>query len=506
MALLQLASLPNSFTNMLPLERKSLFIASKPFQCRASNNSFANSREYISRRSANFQPSLWSYDYIQSLSSEYMGESYKEQSRMLREEIRIMLSKVVNHVDQLELIDVLQRLGVAYHFINEIRNILDRINNMDTPKGEKNLHATALEFRLLRQHCYNISTDVFVSFLDEAGNFKKCHSFGAKEMLSLYEATFHSFEDETIMNKARDFTLEFLKEYLTKNKGNHLSLLTSHALELPLHWRIDRWEARWFIDAYRRRENMSPAILQLAIVDFNIVQAIYQEELKYTSRWWKRIGLAEKLSFTRDRLVQNYVWTVGTNFKPNFRNFREVITKVNSLITTIDDIYDVYGTFEELQLFTEAMDRWDPKTIDNLPDYMKICFLALYNFVNELGHEILKENGCDITPYLKEAREKETGDIPKSIQCYMNETRVSEKEACEYMKSMMHTTWKKMNEEACNSSFPESFIDVAINLAKMALCMYQHGDGHTIQDPKINSRIVSLIFQPIPDLYAQKSS
>ncbi|XP_019453844.1 PREDICTED: (-)-alpha-terpineol synthase-like isoform X4 [Lupinus angustifolius] len=434
MALLQLASLPNSFTNMLPLERKSLFIASKPFQCRASNNSFANSREYISRRSANFQPSLWSYDYIQSLSSEYMqGESYKEQSRMLREEIRIMLSKVVNHVDQLELIDVLQRLGVAYHFINEIRNILDRINNMDTPKGEKNLHATALEFRLLRQHCYNISTDVFVSFLDEAGNFKKCHSFGAKEMLSLYEATFHSFEDETIMNKARDFTLEFLKEYLTKNKGNHLSLLTSHALELPLHWRIDRWEARWFIDAYRRRENMSPAILQLAIVDFNIVQAIYQEELKYTS-------------------------------------------------------------------------RWDPKTIDNLPDYMKICFLALYNFVNELGHEILKENGCDITPYLKEAREKETGDIPKSIQCYMNETRVSEKEACEYMKSMMHTTWKKMNEEACNSSFPESFIDVAINLAKMALCMYQHGDGHTIQDPKINSRIVSLIFQPIPDLYAQKSS
>ncbi|CAL0321533.1 unnamed protein product [Lupinus luteus] len=282
---------------------------------------------------------------------------------------------------------------------------------------------------------------------------------------------------------------------------------------------------------------MSPAILQLAILDFNIVQAIYQEELKCTSRWWKRIGIAEKLSFTRDRLVQNYVWTIGKNFKPNFRNFRIVITKVNSLITTIDDIYDVYGTLEELQLFTEAINRWDPKTIDNLPDYMRICFLALYNCVNELGHEILKENGCYITPYLKEAwtdlcksyfteakwyyngytpsleeymknawisisapREKETGDIPKSIQCYMNETGVSEKEACEYMESMMHTTWKKMNQEACNSSFPENFKDVAINFAKMALCMYQHGDGHTIQDSKIKSRIVSLIFQPIPDL------
>lgn len=85
-------------------------------------------------------------------------ESYKEQSRVLREEVRMMLCKVENHLDQLELIDVLQRLGVAYHFNNEIMNILDNIYNMGTFKRKKNLHATALEFRLLRQHGYNIST------------------------------------------------------------------------------------------------------------------------------------------------------------------------------------------------------------------------------------------------------------------------------------------------------------------------------------------------------------
>ncbi|KAE9590117.1 putative myrcene synthase [Lupinus albus] len=72
MALLQLASLPNSFTNMLHLERKSAFTATKPFQCRASNKSFPNSQT-IPRRSAKFQPSTWNYDYIQSLNSEYMA-------------------------------------------------------------------------------------------------------------------------------------------------------------------------------------------------------------------------------------------------------------------------------------------------------------------------------------------------------------------------------------------------------------------------------------------------
>ncbi|KAK7245201.1 hypothetical protein RIF29_40036 [Crotalaria pallida] len=584
MALLQLIGpLAISFpARTLPLERNSSFIATKKNpSCRASNNSNCQT---ISRRSANYQPSIWNHDYIQSLRSEYMEESYKEQSRILSEEVRVMLGKVENHLDQLEMIDVLQRLGVDYHFKNEIMNILDNIYNMDTSKRKKDLHATALEFRLLRQHGYDISTDVFIRFQDEAGSFKKDQFVDAEGMLSLYEASFHSWEDETILDEARDFTLEFLNESLTKNKCNHyLSLLISHALELPLHWRISRLEAHWFINVYGGKENMNPAILQLAILDFNIGQAIYQEELKYTSRWWKKIGLVEKLSFARDRLVESFIWTVGINFKPDFGKFRTVITKVNSLVTTIDDIYDVYGTLEELELFTEAIDKWDLNAIEILPSYMKICFLALYNFINDLAYETLRENGYYISPYLNKAwadicksylteakwyyngytpsfkeytenawisisapvlltyapfliphsikkedlvyieeysnivrfsamisrlandlasykRENETGYVPKAVQCCMNETGASETEACEYIKSMMYTTWKKMNKEARYSSLPQNFIDTAVNIARMALCMYQHGDGNTFQDPEIRNHTLSLIIQPIPDL------
>ena len=74
-------------------------------------------------------------------------------------------------------------------------------------------------------------------------------------------------------------------------------------------------------------------------------------------RWWKSTGLAENLSFARDRLMENFLWTVGVIFQPQFGYCRRMSTKVNALITTIDDVYDVYGTLDELELFTDAVER-----------------------------------------------------------------------------------------------------------------------------------------------------
>lgn len=56
-------------------------------------------------------------------------------------------------------------------------------------------------------------------------------------------------------------------------------------------------------------------------------------------------------------MVENFVWSVGTSYEPDFEDYRKEMTKVNALITSIDDVYDVYGTLEELQLFTKAIDR-----------------------------------------------------------------------------------------------------------------------------------------------------
>jgi len=68
--------------------------------------------------------------------------------------------------------------------------------------------------------------------------------------------------------------------------------------------------------------------------------------------------LGEKLDFVRDRPMVYLLWTVGVIFEPQFGNCRRMLTKVNSLITTIDDVYDVYGTLDELELFTDAIVRF----------------------------------------------------------------------------------------------------------------------------------------------------
>ncbi|KAF7146676.1 hypothetical protein RHSIM_Rhsim04G0057700 [Rhododendron simsii] len=114
-------------------------------------------------------------------------------------------------------------------------------------------------------------------------------------------------------------------------------------------------------------------------------------------------GLVKKLSFTRDRLMECFFWNVGMVFEPKFSDCRKSSTKLISLINTIDDIYDIYGYLDELQLFTAAVDRWDIKAVETLPKYMKLCFLALYNTTNEMAYAILKQKGVNIIPYLTRA-------------------------------------------------------------------------------------------------------
>nr|QWQ79618.1 TPS60 [Juglans sigillata] len=359
----------------------------------------------IVRRSANYHPTIWHYDYIQSIRSEYVGELFTRKIDKLKGEVTMMFHNMVDPIKQLELIDTLQRLGVSYHFEDEIRRILENkhITNHNGDVCEKqSLYATAVEFRLMRQHGFDVPQDTFKSFFNEKGDFKECLCVDIEGMLALYEASFHLREGESILEEARDFATKHLKEYVDQSRDKYLCTMVNHALELPLHWRVMRSEARWFIDAYRGREDMNPTLLELAELDFNMVQAVHQEDLKEVSRWWRSTGLGD-LSFARDRVVENFLWAAGALFQPQFGHERRMLAKLGALLTIVDDVYDVYGTFEELELFTDAIERWDVNEMGKLPYYMQICFLSVYNTVNEMAFDTLKEKGCNIVWYMRKA-------------------------------------------------------------------------------------------------------
>ncbi|KAI9197828.1 hypothetical protein LWI28_005262 [Acer negundo] len=119
-------------------------------QCVSTTNSKPESDQtVVIRRSANYKPSIWDDDYLQSLTNVYTGEVYTRRAKLLKEKVREMIGNVSEPLDRLELIDSLQRLGLAYHFEAEIKKTLQNVyNNRDVDRSWKkdNLYATSLEF------------------------------------------------------------------------------------------------------------------------------------------------------------------------------------------------------------------------------------------------------------------------------------------------------------------------------------------------------------------------
>ncbi|GMH05819.1 hypothetical protein Nepgr_007659 [Nepenthes gracilis] len=82
----------------------------------------------------------------------------------------------------------------------------------------------------------------------------------------------------------------------------------------------------------------------------------------------------------------------------------------------MDDIYDVYGTKDELELFTNAVQRWEISLIDDLPEYMRIVYQALLDVYGEMEEEMLKEGKSYQLYYAKEA-------MKALVQAYFEESK-----------------------------------------------------------------------------------
>jgi hypothetical protein len=100
------------------------------------------------------------------------NEKLNQQVQELKEKVRkVLMAPGEDSSQKLNLIDAIQRLGVSYHFENEIQEILQQLHKStlhDSPDHEHDdddLYIVALRFRLLRQHGYNISSGTYIFFL-----------------------------------------------------------------------------------------------------------------------------------------------------------------------------------------------------------------------------------------------------------------------------------------------------------------------------------------------------
>ncbi|MBA0636106.1 hypothetical protein Godav_024498 [Gossypium davidsonii] len=205
-----------------------------------------------------------------------------------------------------------------------------------------------------------------------------------KGLLELYEASHLRVHGEDILEEALGFTTTHLG--LAKASGTielPLSALVSHALYQSIRKGLPRLEARRFISIYQGDASHNKTLLKFA-------------------EWKKGLDLTTKLPFVRDRLVESYFWILGVYFEPQYSFAREILVKTMVIASIMDDIYDAYGTFEELQTPHECNSEWDVDYIDQLPEYMKSFYKPLLDYYREKEETMIKQRKSYRIKYAKD--------------------------------------------------------------------------------------------------------
>uniref|UniRef100_A0A453DBR8 Terpene synthase N-terminal domain-containing protein n=1 Tax=Aegilops tauschii subsp. strangulata TaxID=200361 RepID=A0A453DBR8_AEGTS len=194
--------------------------------------------------------------------------------------------------EQLWVVDRLMRLGISRHFTSEIEQCLDCIYRRWTRKGlAHNVHCptpdiddTAMGFRLLRQHGYDVTPCVFNHFEDKKDG------------------------DDDVLARAGRYCRAFLHERQASNKLYDKWIITKdlpgeveYALNFPWEASLPRIETRMYLDQYGGNTDVwianvlyrmnlvsNDLYLEMAKADFREYQRLFRLEWNGLRKWYLR--------------------------------------------------------------------------------------------------------------------------------------------------------------------------------------------------------------------------
>uniref|UniRef100_M1BIR2 Cembratrienol synthase 2a n=1 Tax=Solanum tuberosum TaxID=4113 RepID=M1BIR2_SOLTU len=347
-----------------------------------------------------------------------------------------------NTTQKLVLIDTIQRLGVAYHFKNEIKTSIQNI--FDESKQSKNeddddLYVVALRFRLVRQQRHYMSSDVFKKFTNHDEKFKENLIKDVHGLLSLYEATHLRIHEEEIFEEALIFTITHLESMVPK-LSNLLKAQVSEALSQPIHTNLPRLLARKYICIYENIESHSDLLLRFAKLDFNILQKLHQGELCELTR-------CDDISAIN---------LVSPNLRPVYRTLLDRYDEIEEELTKESKLECLYYAKQEMKKVARAYLKealWlNDVYIPKCEEYMKIAIvsttvmMAATTFLCVMEENITKETfewvineplilrASSVIGRLKDDIntndfEQQRSHVASFIECYMKEHGVSKQEA-----------------------------------------------------------------------------
>ncbi|CAL5009940.1 unnamed protein product [Urochloa decumbens] len=393
------------------------------------------------------------------------------------------------------------------------------------------LYITSLQFYLLRKHGYTISADVFEKFRDKQGNIS---SDDVNCLLMLYDAAHMRTHGEEILEDMITFNKSRLQYLMMKNLEPELAEEVRCTLETPRFRRVERVEARRYISLYKKKGVQYETLLDFAKLDYNILQAIYCDELKELTIWWKDLQSRTDLSFARDRMVEMHFWILGALYEPYYSYSRTMLTKFTLLASLLDDFYDNYSTTEESTMFTTAIERWNEQTTGKFPAHMKvICTAKFYHAevkwrdehyvptnVDEHLQISMRSSVCmqiinlvlislrDVTTSTEDdvdwvftfpkiirgvstvgriindivshEREQASLHVVSTVQTCMKQYGITAEQAKEKLTVMIEEAWMDMVQDYLHEKRPMELLEKSVDVARMMDFFYKRDDAYTL--------------------------
>ncbi|KAF0893591.1 hypothetical protein E2562_027317 [Oryza meyeriana var. granulata] len=508
-------------------------------------------------------------------------EWMREQADRLKQDILTLFETSNDIVGRMNLVDAVQHLGIDHLFKEEICSVLSDINGSEFTSSS--LHEVALRFRLLREHGYWVSpADAFHKFRGKDGRFIAGIANDARGLLSLYNSAHLLVHDEPELEDA----ISFAKRHLASmSSGGELKPplvdQVSRALHLPLPRTYRRLEMLRYMLEYEQEEGHIPILLELAKLEFNLLQHVHLKELKAISEWWKDLYGSVGLTYVRDRAVESYVWSYVVFYEENLELTRMIFAKIIGLIILMDDTYDSYATIEECRKLNEAIQRWDESAILLLPEYLKKFYSALLNNFKDFESQVevdglyqvahTKKEFQNLSAYYlqeaewsyqdhkpnfekrvsvstmsstvpllcaaatigrgevatKEAFElatsctgavracakimrfindiaafkcgrKNKGDAANTVECYMNEHKVTGEVAIAMINSLIEDEWRTLNQVRCENRQLLPAVQRVVNLAISVPFFYDKKNDAYTSSKHLQKIVESLFVKPVP--------
>ncbi|XP_047323890.1 S-linalool synthase-like [Impatiens glandulifera] len=218
---------------------------------------------------------------------------------------------------KLYIINQIQRLGLAEHFVEEIDQNLETIHksyNNHEFTGENidftpvNIYKDSLAFRILRMHGYDVSPDKFCWFVynqDILSHVERNYEQYMSVLYNIYRSSDLVFPEEHQLEKAKSYSIRLLKKSVSQINVNddnlvafpNLKHVIAREMNIPWMARLDHYDHRFWIEDnmvpilwvgkasyYRLLPLQNMKLTQLAVRNYEFRQSIYRRELEELKR------------------------------------------------------------------------------------------------------------------------------------------------------------------------------------------------------------------------------